>query len=102
MEIFREELNEELAHVKRKPVPDNESARTKYMEQVHPGYAYHPYGPHPAPYYGHPKHPYAGYPVHPNGYFAGIAPPRRATSPQPRLSKAGGPIKGSGVKPYHQ
>ena len=98
MEIFREELNEDLEHVRRKPVAEPDNARTRYLEQVHPGYA-HPYAApyHAGAYYGHPG---AKYPVgyaHPAGYFGGVPLPRRATSPQPRLSKVGGP---KGMKAY--
>ena len=106
METFREELNEDLQHVRRKPVPDNESARTRYIEQVHPVNAYPyaaPYGPHHAAgYYGHPGAKYPGGYHHPNGYFGGLPPPRRATSPQPRLSKVGGPRVSGGMRAYGQ
>ena len=97
MEQFRKELNHEITQATGKPVIDNEIARANYIDQVHPGYGHGyaaPYGgyPHAGAYYGgyaRGARYGAGYPLHPAGYFGGIVPARRATSPQPRLGKLG-------------
>lgn len=93
MEIFREDLDKDLMQVRRQSFVADDLSHRKYtvQDQVRPvGYG-NPYIGSTA--YGKPAYnapPGTQYPGHPNGSFGGYQNYRRASSPQPRLSKYGG------------